>query len=106
MTPALTLVAVLAGDGRSQRPGRDVPAAGQAVRLLPVAVPQRRGGARGEQRRPASGPHLHHQRPARRGGERRTSPARRGGERRTSPARRGGERRVVPDGWRTVCWDV
>ena len=39
------------GQGRPERSGRDVRAAGPARRLFPVAVPERAGGARGQWRR-------------------------------------------------------
>ena len=47
--------------GRPERPGRNVRAARPAGRLLPPAVSQRAGGARGQWRRVASGPVADHQ---------------------------------------------
>ena len=47
--------------GRPERPGRDVRAAGPAGGLFPVAVPERAGGARGQWRRGAAGPVADHQ---------------------------------------------
>ena len=49
------------GQGRPERSGRDVRAAGPARRLFPVAVPERAGGARGQRRRLSAGPVADHQ---------------------------------------------
>ena len=49
------------GQGRPERSGRDVRAAGPARRLFPVAVPERAGGARGQWRRLSAGPVADHQ---------------------------------------------
>ena len=51
----------LQGQGRSERSGRDVRAAGPARRLFPVAVPERAGGPRGQWRRLSAGPVADHQ---------------------------------------------
>ena len=48
-------------DGRPQRRGRDVRAAGEALRLLPVAVPERGGRALREQRGVPPRPLAHHE---------------------------------------------